>query len=71
MAIERPKLRAMRSILSMPLVDFLVGNRVKISKYPGMKRIKGKPKIIRRVLSRLKRAIGISIRLQSTQMSIS
>ena len=64
-AIDRPKLRAIRSMTSIPLSVFLVGNKVKIRMYPGMKRTNGKPKITRMIPSTSSNDIGMSIRLHN------
>jgi hypothetical protein len=58
MAIEEPKLSAILSIPSIPLFSFFVGKSAKIRVYPGMKKRKGNPNIIRIVLS-----IGITKRV--------
>ena len=62
-ASERAKLSAIRSIVSI-LFFFLSGNRVKLSKYPGMNKRKGKPKMICMVPSMFVIVIGIRMVLQ-------
>ena len=70
-AIERPKLRAIRSMTSIPLSVFFAGNKVKIKMYPGMKRTNGKPKTTRIKPSIFSNVIGKSIRLHSMHKMIS
>ena len=48
-AIEKPKLNPIRSVFIILVGSVLVGKRMKTSRYPGMKRRKGSPKIIRNI----------------------
>ena len=70
-AIDNPKLRAIRSILSMPRVVFFVGNKTKISRYPGINSIKGSPRIILTASLRLNRITGTISKLQRIQAKTS
>jgi hypothetical protein len=45
--MDNPKLSAIRSMVSIPCVDFFAGNNTKMSIYPGMKSIAGNPRMIR------------------------
>ena len=70
-ARERAKLSAIRSIVSIPVLVFLSGKRAKLSRYPGMNKRKGKPKMIRTVPSISVKVIGNRIMLHSRQMRTS
>jgi hypothetical protein len=63
-AIERPKLNAILSMLSILLFFLLIGNRVVMIRYPGMKKIKGKLKIMRINPSESNKIIGTKAKLQ-------
>jgi hypothetical protein len=70
-AIEKPKLSAILSILSIPLFSFFVGKSAKISVYPGMKRRKGNPNIDRMILFIESNTIGGNIIAQAIHRMIS
>lgn len=53
--MEQPKLRASRSVSSMPLFVFFEGKRAKTVKYPGIKRIIGRLMMMRTTLFWLRR----------------
>jgi len=54
-AMETPKLNAIRSVSSMPFSVFLEGKSAKMVRYPGMKRIIGKLIMIRKISFILRR----------------
>jgi len=70
-AMERPKLSAMRSITSIPRSVFFAGNKAKIKMYPGMNKRNGKPRSVRTVVSIESNAIGSNAMLQRVQSRIS
>lgn len=70
-AIDRPKLSAIRSITSIPRSVFFAGNKVKIKTYPGMNKRNGNPRSVRTVVSMESNAIGSNMILQRIQNRIS
>ena len=71
MTIDKPKLSAILSTKSISFSVFLVGNNTKIRMYPGMKRIKGKPRMILVIPSILSSAAGINMKLHNIHIMIS
>lgn len=70
-AMDKPKLSAMRSIPSIPRSVFFAGNKAKIKMYPGMNKMKGKPSSVRTIVSMENNEIGSNTVLQSIQNRIS
>lgn len=70
-AIDKPKLSATLSILSIPRFVFFVGKSAKTKTYPGIKIRKGKPKIVLMILFIEYEAIGSIIILHRKQRDMS
>ena len=71
MAMDSPKLSAIRSSVSIPRSVFRAGNNAKTRMYPGMNRMKGNPRSVRAVVSIESKEIGSNAILQSIQTRIS
>jgi hypothetical protein len=63
-AIEKPKLNPILSNPFILLLSFFIGKRMKMSIYPGIKRMKGSPIIMRNISSMFRKTIGSKIILQ-------
>jgi hypothetical protein len=70
-ANEKPILRIILSYKSIPRSVFFAGNIAKINKYPGMKIINGKPKIIRKNSSVFNRTEGSKTKPHNKQTTTS
>ena len=57
-AIEKPKLNPILSNVLIPLQSVFIGKSMKMNIYPGIKRRKGNPIIIRNISSMLSRVTG-------------
>ena len=69
--MERPTLRARRSMRSMPWIVFFAGKRTRMRRYPGMKRRKGRPRITRSGPSTFKSVRGMRMVLHRRQRIMS
>ncbi len=70
-AIDNPKLRTIRSNVSMPRSVFRAGNKEKTRTYPGMNRRTGSPRMRRKVELILRKIDGTRSRLARKQSRIS